>query len=329
MQLLREKAAALLAGVPGTADLLENSTTSALVALGVAQVDFTSGAQLFREILTGSLTGPGLPLGQISTLGFILAGLYECAPEGPEADNLLEECYPLIISLLRHCYTDYDPEEEGLLTINHLCSSFFPNASVWDELQPGKEAISVQDPLLNAVAVWSNECLVDIGTHLGQDVLELLQWNELTIYSVNEKLWDEQSGIYRPFDLQRQCHLATDSILGLMPMVGEIPDQDRAEELLQLLRSECLPMGTEQSNSHINLGCRSNSILAHWFLSHGLERYGMFAAAEKLKMEALQLMQQIGFLEAYHSQQEGGEPALDIRHLTAAALCIHWLAGEH
>lgn len=324
--------------------LSHTSATAALVSLGLAQIDFNAGQQLFRQLLThcteNSLKGSKIALAQATTFGLVLAGLYELAPEDMAADVLLEECYTPIHQLLGRLYADHDPQEEGLLSTTVLENTFFPDALIWQDLQLSGGEIAVQDPLLNSIAVWSNECLIDIGTHLGQDVLDLLQWNELTIYSVNDKLWDVENGVYRPFDLTGQRYLPGDSILGLMPMIAEVPDQDRAEEMLEILRSERFCLGGKSqrtcpthnpadTRAQLQVAGRGGiSILANWLLFHGLERYGMFAAAEKLKTDARYLMEKRGFLKAYHPTDTAHEPALDVEDLTAAALCAYWLSPD-
>ena len=65
--------------------------------------------------------------------------------------------------------------------------------------------------------------------------------------------------------------------------------------------------------------------MANWLLYHGLGRYGMHAAAEKLKKDALQLMADQGFREAYHPVTGNTVPDADIPDLTAAAFCAYWL----
>jgi hypothetical protein len=342
LQSLLQQAGKILIQEKSTSALVRSSASAALVSLGIGQIDFATGLEWFRQLIThsteNSSNGTSSPVAQITTYGLVLAGLYECAPEDADTDALLEECYPLILQCLNRIYLENDPEEEGLLCLHDLSAGFFPASLMWEALDADDSPVAVQDPLINSIAVWSNECLIDIGTHLGQDVLELMQWNELMIYSVNEKLWDEERGIYQPYDLHRQRRLAGDNLLGFMPLVGEIPDQDRAEDMLGILRSDrfrppAKPYLSCPTHSPADpaadlykAGSGGVSVMANWLLSHGLERYGMYNAAEQLKKDALQLMSDHGFREAYHPV--GGTPVVDSAapDLTAAALCAYWLS---
>ena len=160
----------------------------------------------------------------------------------------------------------------------------------------------IQDPLFNGVLSWSNEALIQIGSLIGSDISEPLQWHELTVWSMNEKLWDEDRGIYNAFDLKHNEMLREYSISGLLPMCGEVPTQEQAEELLLHLESSAFggknpavrlcPSYTIEGKTEPNRG--PVSIKLNWLLYHGLMRYDMEQMAEKIRKHSLECLVQSG-----------------------------------
>jgi hypothetical protein len=199
----------------------------------------------------------------------------------------------------------------------------------------------IQDPLFNGVLAWSNECLIKIGTLLGEDISEIVQWHELTLYSLNEKLWDEERGIYNAYDLRNDAIIPVYTSSGLMPMCGDAPTQEQAEQMLLLLESDMF--GGKQPGIFL---CPTYSLKAedvnfkkywrgpvwinmNWLLYHGLMRYDMTAMAEKVKAHSLELLSTYGFFEYFDPRREAEEVACGTNQFSwSAALCIDWLSEE-
>jgi neutral trehalase len=59
----------------------------------------------------------------------------------------------------------------------------------------------VQDVLFNALLCRADQDLVQIARVLGEDPTPLEKRARKTARAMNEKLWDEQHGIYLDFDL--------------------------------------------------------------------------------------------------------------------------------
>lgn len=273
----------------------------------------------------------GKTLLQPPLFGCLLAGFYELAPNEKAALDFLKKNYSQVFDFHSFLYRERDPEEDGLLVVTHpeedlllqnrdKRSELRPIPSVW----PGGR----QDPLFNALLVWSNECLLDIGNLLGADVTDILLWNELTTFSLNDKLWSEADGSYKPFDLEEQASFPTEGLGGFLPLIGEIPDQDQAEVVLETLKSSAFtyllrPLPAEEDydfppDTRI-------SIPANWLLYHGLWRFGMTAAATKVKTFSLAVMERYGFREYYELSAVDSEG--DSEYAPAAALYLAWM-GE-
>ncbi len=200
----------------------------------------------------------------------------------------------------------------------------------------------VQDPLFNAILSWSNECLIKIGEILEENVSEIIGWNELTTYSMNEKLWDEEFGIYNAWDLKANELIPLETSSGLIPLVAGIPTQDQAEKMFQLLKSQAFS-GSSEAPAYL---CPSYSLLTddidyqkywrgpvwinmNWMLYLGLKRYGFGKAAKQLKTESLELLSKNGFFEYFDPRKSVGKDAgYGANQFSwSAALCIDFLKG--
>ncbi len=197
----------------------------------------------------------------------------------------------------------------------------------------------IQDPLFNGLLAWSNECLIQIGGMLGEDVSEIVQWDELTKYSMNEKLWDEARGIYNAYDLRNEELIPVHTSSGLVPMCGDIPTQEQAEKMLRTLESDMF--GGERGDIYL---CPTYSLLAgdvdfkkywrgpvwinmNWLLYHGLQRYDMEDMAARVRQHSLDLMEKHGFFEHFDPRKGEAEEAAYEAHPFSlpAALCIDFL----
>ncbi len=92
-----------------------------------------------------------------------------------------------------------------------------------------KGAFRIQDPFFHAFLSWSNESLIKIGAALGQDVQEIIEWYELSTYSINQKLWNPERHRYCPFDENMPGHLPIDILESAVCLFSEVATQDYAE----------------------------------------------------------------------------------------------------
>ena len=196
----------------------------------------------------------------------------------------------------------------------------------------------VQDPLFNAILVWSNEALIEIGSMLKEDVAEIIQWNEWAIYGINEKLWNEEKGIYHAYDLRNDCIIDVPTSSGIMPLIGEIPTQDQAEQILKTLGTQfggtqqdiffCPTYSLDAENIDFQKYWRGPVwINMNWMLYHGLLRYDFDHLAAKLKSDSLELLEHYGFFEYFDPRRSAPTSrGYGTNHFSwSAALCIDFL----
>lgn len=204
-----------------------------------------------------------------------------------------------------------------------------------------KSPFLIQDPLFNAILAKSNEALIEIGGLLGEDVSEIIHWNELTLYSMNEKLWDEEWGIYNAFDLRNNEIIPGETSNGLIPLFGGIPTQEQAEQMLKLFNHEAFS-GSSKNQTWL---CPTYSLLAddvdyekywrgpvwvnmNWMLYYGLLHYDFEKEAEKIREHTLELLSRYGFFEYFDPrksiEQKAGYGTNQFSW--SAALCIDLLS---
>lgn len=280
---------------------------------------------------TGAL---GLPV-QGLLLGQVLRASRRSAEFLSEALRLAFHC---ALAQHRHLYEHRDPAQEGLISIFHPEEDGFGNNPAYHTLVPGT-ANGIQDPFFNTCLTWSNESLLAVGSFLGEDILEVMHWHELTIHSMNDKLWDEEAGHYQAYDLEKGCSIRIQTLAGLLPLAAEIPTQEQAERMLRVLNDKrwgvssgdfycypsCLP---EAEFADFHTGWRGPVWLAlNWMLHQGLLRYDFNQAATKVRSDSLRLIAEFGFHDAFRPHVHSlGHPGLGApASPAAAALALHWL----
>ena len=170
----------------------------------------------------------------------------------------------------------------------------------------------IQDPLFNCILVRSNECLIEVGKLIEEDTSQLEKWNNLTIKSMNEKLWDEKSGRYFAYDLKAEKIIPSETSSGLIPLFGGVPNDEQAEKIVKNLTGPKFS-GTEKEPAWL---CPTYSLEAeninfekywrgpvwlnmNWMLYKGLLRYGYKNFAKRMKNDSLSLISKFGFHEYF------------------------------
>ena len=325
------------------------------------------------EVYTSGVT-------QAPIFGFVLLQMYELAEDRKLAELFLREMYPKIYAFHEYLYTNRDSEDEGLIALIHPTEAGMSQSPLWDAILdkiPVKKTetekriydyerhayivsllqsndynehkiekncpIRVQDPFFNAILSWSNEAMIEIGRILKEDVTDFVQWNELTIYSMNEKLWDEEQGIYNAYDLVNKTFIPGETLSGLLPIMTDIPNIDQAENILRNIKDEFFSGTTENpmylcptydvTAEDIQFNKKNRGavcIYQNWLLYQGLQRFEMNAIAQKVKKDSLELIEKHGFCESFNplKKQTKKENLRLSDDITCAALCLDFLLEE-
>ena len=316
---------------------------------------------------------PGLPDNDFSLLerpyfAPVLWRLFESAPDTELGEELLEWLFPKILQHQLYWYRFRNLNEEGLVSIIHPWEAPLPERDIWDAeeyavpatwAQPAEargpraerrtaqiptyrqpDALHdypflVQDPYLNALLSLSNTFLLQMGQYLRRDVRELMEYQELTVFAANQKLWNPEYGIYCSYDQHQDKAVLSGSLSGWMPLVSSIPDQSCAEAMRLSFEANFL--------HHDYFLCASNSIYGNrsdfnalskgalhlwdnWLLYQGLLRFDFDDLAEQIRSDSLTLLSEYGF-HLYFNPERSRTGHLGLgtgNHPAAAALFLEF-----
>lgn len=243
----------------------------------------------------------------LPVFGFVLWKIYKTTKAGNSID-ILHEFYPKILNYHHHIYTQRAYLEDGLAHIWHPDETLLLDIPNWKnaletKLSPTLSAskleqsqyfkwnkkITIQDPFFNSLLVLSNEALIKIASILGKDASDLIEWNELTVYSLNEKLWNPESKQYQAFNSYSETFIHTPLITGMMPIIAQIPDHNRAHEICALFKSvpasELLECSGYCQPELMSKQTEQSLITASWLLYKGLKQYKFNSLSKQLKQQ--------------------------------------------
>ncbi len=327
-------------------------------ALGHAYFDWEAALGYFDQALENqrpdgsvplSLSGfkqpDGLELQERPYFAPVLWRLSETAPDSGHRKSILAKFLPRVIAHQMSWYEQRDYKQEGLVAIIHHQESPQPTAITWDKWRPDNmhPALSgkllVQDPYLNALLSLSNNLLLRMGNSIGMDLQDLLELQELTVFSMNEKLWNEEYSIFSAYDLEADEPILSGAVGCWMPWIGAVPDQNRAEAMRAAFE-------TNFHHPDFYL-CASNSIFAsatfsglphrgavhlwdNWLLYQGLQLYDFTDLARNIKHDLVSLCQQYGFQLHYPAERTPATTTPYQPHATtpAAGILIALLKGK-
>ena len=330
----------------------------AVKALGHAYFDWESALGYFEQALEKQCPDGRIPLflkgfQQPDSLELqerpyfapVLWRLSETAPDSGCRKSALTKFLPRVIAHQLYWYQQRDYKQEGLVAIVHHQESPQTTAITWDKWrQDGThsgsgEKFLVQDPYLNALLAMSNNLILRMGNSIGMDLQDLLELHELTVFSMNDKLWNEEYGIFSAYDLEANELILSGALGSWMPWIGAIPDQNHAE---------AMRMAFETNFHHRDFYlCASNSIFAsdtfsdlphrgavhlwdNWLLYQGLQVYDFTDLARALKQDLTSLYQHYGFQLCYPAERE---PAVAMQYQAdattpAAGILVALLKGK-
>lgn len=168
----------------------------------------------------------------------------------------------------------------------------------------------IQDSLINALLIRSNEGLIRVGEQLGLDTGELKQWQNKSKARFNEKLWNEELGTYTGYDLQQAKAFPYWEIGGLTALYANIPDKVQAAKMVSYLEKLVTdgfflvpsfdvhhPLFDSKRYWRGPVWPQMN-----WLVYKGLHNYGYHDLANTVKENLLHLVDKFGFHEYFEAQ---------------------------
>lgn len=298
----------------------------------------------------------------------ILWRLFETAPDPTSRKGAMARFLPVLTRHQLYWYTQRDPRQEGLSCIFHPWESPQPQATLWDRWQvpdtfentaehiieaqphptepklPGaatwpENGFEVQDPYHNALLALSNVLLLQMGSNTGMDMQELLELHELTVYSMNEKLWNEEYGIYSAYNNATEELYLSGSSGCWMPWIGTVPDQARAEAMRVAFEANFQLDGYFLAASNSLFASSTDpaapgrgaiSLWDNWLLFQGLQLYDFSGLADTLLRDVIALCTENGFQLHYTvKKEETAQIKYDTSQIAAAAaIIVAFLQGK-
>ena len=197
----------------------------------------------------------------------------------------------------------------------------------------------VQDVLFNTLLCQAGYDLAEIARVLGEDPSPFEERAEQTARAINEKLWDEDRGIYFDYDLVTKEPIRVYAAAGFSPFYAGIPDKAQARHLLGLLEgsgfsvedNDCYPVPSYDRYGYgfspVQYWRGPVWVNINWLLLRGFERYGLEKQAEHLRRTTIELVREGGFYEYFHPTQGKGHGS-DFFSWTAALLLDILLDGN-
>ncbi|GAA3853635.1 MGH1-like glycoside hydrolase domain-containing protein [Streptomyces sedi] len=159
---------------------------------------------------------------------------------------------------------------------------------------------AVEDPGVNALLVLSEYALAEIAGALGRDPADhLVRVEELTNALV-KRLWDEESGLFLPFDVIAGETVREHSAAGLIPLVLPGLPERTARALVRTARGPRFGLGdtTRMVPSYDLTGHAHDPsrywrgpawFNVNWLVERGLRRHGELSLANGLRAELIHL----------------------------------------
>ncbi|MFC0594752.1 trehalase family glycosidase [Thermus composti] len=187
----------------------------------------------------------------------------------------------------------------------------------------------VVDVGFNAILHRANRDLYTLAVLLGEDPGDLEEWilrGEVGL----EALWDRERGFYFSLDLVAGERIPVKTSAGFLPLYAGTPHAGRAGFLAEEIRrwgekvAYLLPSADPESPAFEPKRYWRGPIWinVNYLVAEGLKDYGFLSLAERLKADALALMEREGFREYYDpltGQGRGGEA-----FSWSAALALYW-----
>lgn len=235
---------------------------------------------------------------QICTPPFHSILAWTCWKKDPSIAHI-EEVFDALLQSHRYWYLHRDPQEMGLPCIHFAEEAVLPEFFQLDDVP-----FQIQDPAFLGLLCRANECLFEMGEKLHHDLGDLLQWHELTVFGLNEDLWDDPSKSYCAYDLVSGQNLNTSKLSNYLPLWAGVPDQEQAERLCRSLIKGyfrdnywALPMQLPTKGS----SGETVSLLLNRMIYAGLLRYGFKENASYLRSSSLQMVGNYGFYDQYQA----------------------------
>ncbi len=195
-----------------------------------------------------------------------------------------------------------------------------------------RSLFAVEDLTFNSIFIRSNHCLRHISTTIRHSLPNDLEQSMAKTEKAFEQLWDPYTGQYYSRNFVTHKLIKEPTIASLMPLYSGAISQERAVQLVGMLKNKHLfgakfPVPSVPLNSTwfkpLSYWQGPTWLNTNWLIIDGLKRYKFHDEAEQLMAQSLELVKQAGFYEYFSPLT--GEPAGAHNFSWTAAVTIDFL----
>ena len=170
----------------------------------------------------------------------------------------------------------------------------------------------IQDCMMNAILIKSNDSLIEIGKEFGYDVVELEEIQALSKSSFEDKFWNENLQCFVSYDCRSEEQLEYKEIGGLVSMFAKCASEKQAKSMANYL------MSLHERGFYLCPSFDVDSELfdskrywrgpvwpqMNWMIAKGLKSYGYDNVANIVRSDLLELVEKLGFFEYFESNKK-------------------------
>jgi glycogen debranching enzyme len=231
----------------------------------------------------------------------------------------------------RHVDPRERPTDAAYDRFVHLARRYRDDGYADDRLAE-RSPFLVEDPLFNAIWLWSTHALAELAAAAGEDAGRYREDAAGLHAALMSRLWDPDARAFAPRDLAGGRALAPRTVLSLGPLLDPDLPADVAAALVAELEST-------RFRSAEGIGVASSDLLApafdrrrywrgpvwaslNWLLARGLRALGRAAAADALDAVTLRLAARQGMREYFDPLTGEGRGSADFSWTAAVLLDV-------
>lgn len=169
----------------------------------------------------------------------------------------------------------------------------------------------VQDCMMNAILIKSNDSLINIGMRFGFDVSQVEEWQALSKENFNRKFWNEEIQSFVSYDQRGGYQMVHKEIGGLVALFAETATQEQSKKLSDYLWSihnrgfYLCPSFDVDSPLFDSKRYWRGPVWPqmNWMIYEGLLKYQYTDLAEIVKADLIELVSKLGFFEYFESEK--------------------------
>ena len=170
----------------------------------------------------------------------------------------------------------------------------------------------IQDSMMNAILIKSNQSLIEIANDFGFDSGEIEEWQSQTKLSFNGKFWNEEIKSFVSYDCRVEEQLVHKEIGGFISLFAECATKGQAESMASDLQSlhdrgfYMCPSFDVDSELFDSKRYWRGPVWPqmNWMIAKGLKSYGHDDLAKIVKADLLELVEKLGFFEYFESNKK-------------------------